>query len=119
MANSETYPVLMYDPAPVIYYGVTGSASGSLTVPGIYELGTGTGSAYVLSGPPYVGARVTIYQAGSATAGKSVITDASTSLLNGQSDRTATFTGEGQFLRLLGVSTTRWFIEGNSGVTTA
>lgn len=119
MANSDTYPVLMVDPAPVLYYGVTGSASGSLTVPGIYELGTGTGTAFVLSGPPYVGARVRIYQAGSATGGKSVITDAAGSTINGQGDRTITFTGEGQAVSLVGVSATRWHIEQNDTGATA
>ncbi len=103
-----TQPTSMNGP----WRGVIGSASGSITVPGISELGTGTASAHVLSAAPYPGARVTIVQCGSATTGISVATNATTVTINGQGDRTITFDGEGQNVTLLGVSTTRWAIIG-------
>lgn len=97
--------------------GVVGSASGSITVPGVSEIGTGTATAHVLSGAPTLGAKVTIFQAGSATGGITVVTNATGVSLNNQGDRTITFTGEGQFVSLLGVSTTRWALVGGQGVT--
>ena len=119
MANSETLPVIMYDPAPSFYRGVFGSASGSVAVPGVFEMGTGTGSAFALDSAPYFGARVDIFIAGSGTAGRTVITNASTVTLNNQGDRTITFLGEGQSVSLLGVSTTRWHIMHMAGATSA
>lgn len=119
MANSETYPVVMMSPAPTRWMGVIGSASGSVEAPGINEIGTGTGSAFVLSAAPYLGARVDIIHMGSGTAGRSIATNATTVTLNGQGDRTITFVGEGDFVSLLGVSTTRWVIMSSRGATFA
>lgn len=94
--------------------GVVGSASAALSV-GVNEIGTGTATAFTLP-TPYVGARMRVFQAGSATGGISVATDATTVTLNGQGDRTITFDAEGDNVSLLGVSTTRWAILGGSGV---
>jgi hypothetical protein len=109
---------VMFDPSPSAYIGVIGSASASITVPGITEIGTGTASAFVLSAAPYLGARVDIYNAGSATAGVTVVTDSTSVTLNGQGDRTVTFLAEGNAISLFGVSTTRWHIMSNTGATT-
>src|SRR5688572_2492741 len=110
MANSETYPVLVESPANRRYMGVIGSASAAIEAPGITELGSGTGSAFVLSAAPFFGARVTITHTGSATSGRSVITDSTSVTINNQGDRTITFDEEGDYVDLLGVSTTRWSI---------
>lgn len=88
--------------------GVTGTASGEITVPGITEIGTGTGSAFILSAAPHIGAKVTIVNMGTATAGVSVITNATGVTLNGAGDRTITFNIKGTNVTLIGVSTTRW-----------
>lgn len=118
MANSETYPVIMNDgPAPYTYRGVVGSASGSIEAPGLSELGSGTGSAFVLSAAPYLGARVKVVHTGSATAGRTIVTNSTSVTLNNQGDRTITFTGEGDHVTLFGVSTTRWVIENSRGAT--
>lgn len=116
MANSETYPVVDFSPAPSRYMGVIGSASGSIEVPGISELGTGTASAHVLGAPPYLGARVDIAQGGTATDGISVVTNATGVAVNAKGNRTITFTGKGQFVSLIGVSATRWHVLGAGGV---
>lgn len=102
-------------PAPFFINDEQGSASVAITVPGIYELGTGTGSAFTLSAAPYVGALVAITQMGSATAGKSVTTNATTVTVNVQGDRTITFDAEGDSVILMGVSTTRWQVLCQSG----
>ncbi len=117
MANSETYPVLMFGPAPSRYMGSTGSASGSIEVPGVTEIASGTGSAFVLGAAPYLGARVDLIHTGSATAGRTIVTNATTVTLNPQGDRTITFTGEGDFVSLLGVSATRWVVMTSRGAT--
>lgn len=97
--------------------GVAGSASGSITVPGITELGTGTASAHVLGSAPSAGAKVTVTQTGTATTGITVVTDATGVTVDGAGSRTITLTGQGQGFDLLGVSTTRWAIVGGSGYT--
>jgi len=106
-------------PAPYNVNAAMGSASAEITVPGFTELGTGTGSAFVLSDPPYEGALVTVVMTGSATAGKTIITDATGVSLNPQLDRTVTLAGEGNSIQLLGISTTRWQIVGGWNYTTA
>lgn len=100
--------------------GVVGSASGSITVPGISELGTGTATAHVLSRAPRVGEVVRIAQTGTATGGISVITSSTGVTIDAAGDRTLNFTGKGQNAALLGVSTTRWvLIGGNFGSISA
>lgn len=115
MANSDTYPVVMFDPAPTRYMGVIGSASAAIETPGISEIGTGTGSAFVLGAAPYLGARVDVFNAGTSTAGVTIVTDATGVTLNGKGDRTITFLGENMSVSLLGVSSTRWHVLGNEG----
>ena len=117
MANSETYPVVSFDPAHSRYMGVIGSASAEVEVPGISELGTGTGSAFVLNAAQYFGARVDLFKSGTATAGNTIVTNATTVTLNGKGDRTITFTGEGDHVSLFGVSTTRWHVMSSRGAT--
>ena len=116
MANSDTYPVLMIDPAPCRYMGVVGSASSSL-IEGFTELGTGTATAHSLGVSPAFGARVNVALSGTATGGISLVTSATTETLNAAGNRTITFTGKGDFISLLGVSTTRWLVTGSRGVT--
>lgn len=100
--------------------GVAGSASGSITAPGITELGTGTATAHVLSAAPVVGQRVRIVQTGTATGGISVVTSSAGVTVDAAGDRTINFTGKGQNATLLGVSTTRWvIISGNFGSISA
>lgn len=94
--------------------GVVGSASGSITVPGISELGTGTGTAFALSRAPRIGEIVRIVQSGTATGGISVITSPAGVTIDAAGDRTLNFTGKGQNAALLGVSTTRWAIIGGN-----
>jgi len=106
----------LIDKAPFFLNDPAATASGSITVPGYTELNSGTGSAYVLSAAPYTGAVLGIMQTGSATAGKSVVTNATTVTLNTQGDRTMTFNAEGDFAVLVGVSTTRWQLVAQSGV---
>jgi len=105
----------MFDPAPSRYMGVIGSASAAIEVPGISEIGTGTASSFVLGAAPYLGARVDLFNAGSATAGVTVVTDATGVTLNGQGDRTVTFLAEGDHISLIGTSTTRWHVLANKG----
>lgn len=117
MANSETYPVLTESPTNRRYMGVIGSASAEIEAPSVTEIASGTGSAFALSAAPYLGARTTIVHTGTATAGKTVVTNASGVTINNQADRTITFNGEGDSVTLLGVSATRWVIESSRGVT--
>lgn len=99
--------------------GVAGSASGSITVPGITELGTGTATAHVLSAVPAIGAKVTIVQTGTATGGITVVTSSAGCTVDAAGDRTITFTGKGQSIKLVGVSPSRWVITGGNGFTLA
>ncbi len=94
--------------------GVAGSASAALSM-GYTEIGTGTASAFSLP-TPYAGARVSVFKAGSATAGESFITDATGVSLNGQADRTITIDGEGDNFELAGVSATQWRVASGSGL---
>lgn len=117
MANSETYPMIMEDPAPYPYRGVIDSSTNVLAAPGLSELGSGAGSAFTLSAAPYFGARVKIVQTASATAGKTVTTNSSGVTINNQGDRTISFAAEGDSVELFGVSSTRWVIVNSRGVT--
>lgn len=94
--------------------GVVGSASADLSV-GYSEIGTGTGSAFTLP-TPYAGARVNVFKAGSATAGESFVTDATTVTVNGQGDRTITIDAEGDNFELTGVSSTQWRVVSGVGM---
>ena len=110
MANSDTYPVVMMDPAPARYMGVIGSASAAIEVPGITEIASGTASAFVLGAVPYLGAIVSVHYSGSASTGRSIITSSAGVTVNNAGDRTITLTSEGDNVTLLGVSATRWHV---------
>lgn len=94
--------------------GVLGSASAALLM-GVNEIGTGTGSAFVLP-TPFIGAKITVVKTGSATAGESFITDAAGVTLDSAGDRTITLDAEGDNFTLLGISTTRWVILSGTGI---
>lgn len=85
-----------------------GTASGALSV-GFTEVNSGTGSAYVLP-TPYAGAHLAVQKTGTATAGKSFITDDAGVTLNEQGDRTIVIENEGEGFHLVGASATRWHI---------
>lgn len=117
MANSETEPVLMTAPSPLVFAASGGSASGSLTVGYFTSLGTGTGSAFVIGAAPTIGAMVGVEHAGTATAGRSVITDAAGTKI-GTTNRTITL-AMGESVVLVGVSTTRWALLNGGGTASA
>lgn len=108
MANSETNPVLMTVPSPLKFVPVTGSASGSLDVGSFTSLGTGTSSAHVIGAAPTIGAMIGFEHAGTATAGRTVVTDAAGTKI-GTTNRTVTL-APGSSMILVGVSTTRWAV---------
>jgi hypothetical protein len=85
-----------------------GTASGSISM-GYTEKNSGTASAHTLP-TPYPGAEVIVFKTGTATAGQSFVTDATTVTLNEQGDRTITLHEEGEGFHLVGSSTTRWRI---------
>src|SRR5262245_11057118 len=107
MANSETYPVVMTDPAPCRYMGSVGSASAT-GIEGFTELGTGSATAHQLNVSPAFGARVNISMGGTGVVG--ITTAGSGDILNSAGHRTVTLTGRGSFVSLMGVSTTRWLV---------
>ena len=81
---------------------------------GISELGTGTATAFVLP-TPYPGAKVTVFQSGTATV-KTIAVSSSGVTIDDTGSTTITLTGsETANVTLLGVSTTRWAIIGGSG----
>ena len=86
-----------------------GTASGSVLI-GYTEKNSGTASAHVLP-DPYPGARVTVFKTGTATAGQTFVTSATTVTLNTHGDRTIQLNWEGEGFTLRGSSTTRWRIE--------
>jgi hypothetical protein len=116
MANSETEPVLMTAPAPLIFAATSGAASGGLTIGYFTSLGTGTGSAFVLPAPTQ-GAMIGVEHAGTATAGRSLITDAAGTKI-GTTNRTCTL-AMGDSIILVGVSSTRWAVLHAGGVFSA
>lgn len=99
--------------------GVIGASVGTVTVPGITEIGTGTATAHTMSAAPFIGARVVVTQMGTATGGITVVTSSVGVSVNPQGNRTISFTGQGQSVTLLGVSTTRWVVTAANGVTFA
>ena len=106
----------LIDKAPFFLNDAAATASGSITVPGYTELNSGTASAFVLSAAPYAGAVLGIAQTGTATSGKTVVTDSTSVTLNTQGDRTMTFNAEGDSVLLVGVSSTRWQVVVQSGI---
>lgn len=86
-----------------------GTASGAISV-GYTEKDSGSASAHVLPAP-YAGARVTVFKTGTATSGQTFVTDATTTTLNPQGDRTIQLNYEGEGFTLRGSSTSRWRIE--------
>jgi hypothetical protein len=108
MANSETEPVLMTAPAPLKFVAQVGSASGSLAVGQFHSIGTGTASAFVIGAAPAIGDMIGFEHAGTATAGKTVVTDAAGTKI-GTTNRTLSLQPGSSFV-LIGVSTTRWAI---------
>lgn len=101
----------------------TASNKSKITVPGVTEIGSGTASKYTLSAAPYIGAKVTIVFGGTSTKARTITTNATTVTLNGKGHRTLTkavgANTPGKGVTLLGVSTTRWVILANNGMTTS
>ena len=95
--------------------GVIGSASAALGV-GISEIGTGTATAFVLP-TPYGGAKVAVFKSGTATAGETFVTDATTVTLSAAGDRTISINTKGNNFTLVGVSTTRWRVVAGENLT--
>lgn len=103
--------------APQFLRDSVGSASGSISVPGHTEIGTGTATAFVLSAAPYVGALVSVYQGGTATGGRTVVTDATGVTIDAKGNRTITLDAQGDSVLMVGISTTRWQILASTGLT--
>lgn len=101
------------------YRGAVGTASGALTM-GINELGTGTGSAFVLP-TPYAGAHTQITFMSTATANVTVTVSSAGVTLGSPAagNTTVTFTARGQSVDLVGVSATRWHVKSLVGGTIA
>ena len=108
MANSETNPVLMACPSPLKFVPIVGSASSALDVGSFTSLGTGTSSAHVIGAAPTIGAMFGVEHAGTATGGRTVVTDAAGTKI-GTTNRTITLQ-PGDSIILVGVSTTRWAV---------
>ena len=115
MANSETNPVLMVNPSPLKFVPQVGSASGSLDVGTYHSIGTGTATAFVIGAAPTIGAMIAVEHAGTATGGKTVVTDAAGTKI-GTTNRTINLQ-PGDNITLIGVSTTRWAVLAGSNAS--
>jgi hypothetical protein len=101
------------------YRGAVGTASAALLM-GINELGTGTGSAFVLP-TPYVGAHTQVTFMSTATANVTVTVSSAGVTIGSPAagNTTITFTARGQSFDLIGVSATRWHLKSMVGATIA
>lgn len=102
-----------------ILAAVTGSTGTGTSLPatGVSTISSTIGGTlnYVLANPPAAGYEKAIVCTSGSTTNLCVVTTATTGCTFDGSNRTATFNAADDFLDLVALSTTRWFIKTNGG----